>query len=1093
MRTGIIRGPPFSLAQFLRVVGPLLAGSPLHAQAPTGSIEGQVRSSSGTPLPEVQVYVLGTTFSALTDPRGHYFINHIPAGRYDLRAAYVGYRPIKVRELRVLAAQTVIQDFALELTPVVLQGIEVVGAENPLVPRDEVATTQRVQGDFVEHLPVDRLNDILALQPGVVASGSEGPLAFSIRGGRADQTATYVDGVPVTPGYRGLALSMPGTQISVGTNAVEEASIRTGAASAEYGNAQSGIVSLVTRTGGSRFSGALGYQTDEPFGLRHSLGFNRIEANFGGPLARHLTWFLAAVLEGQRSASSGHHSEEAPIFVAAGVDTTVKVPSDTTPTADTTDVPVYRFAVSRGDCNEFGQSANLGIRNNYGLSCQGNRIPQSASSLYELDGKLAYTFGAGSRVGLSYLRSQSQERSFDYGNLYNPAALFGSRRWSDILTLNWTQNLARSTERALALELYLSYQRDHSISSPLTAESELATRDPFGGFIIRPLGFRFDFQNFPLTRELVENVRLNRAGTRRTPFDAENPGQYNPVDQYRNDAYGLLGWFESGGPVGTLGLYRESRYIGRGNLEWQASSYSRLRVGVEATRYSIGRYESDLTHPGDAYLEDPERWNMFVEHRLSLGDLVLVGGLRYDNYSSRASRPFLLDTVSTSPDFGRYVNLPGAAIYQAGGMFGEQPLVISRADRGHGYLSPRIQVAFPVSDRTNFRFSYAHQVQDPDFALVLLGVNIGGLGDDLDFGKTITFEFGVRHAFNGDMVVDLAAYNADHVAVPSARSKVVNDPVAQRRTTLTRVTNADFGNTRGLDVRLDRRFGNWFNGTISYTYQNAKNTGSDPLSNQERAVAIVNSLAGVISPPPQAILPTALSRPHTLAGAFSLTVPVKWKPGSVLGAVLSDAGLYATFQYASGTAYTPCRDTEANSSVLSGEGCAEFRGAANSARLPPSKQFDLRVTKGFGLGRMTVTAYLDARNLFNFKNLLQVFAATGTPVSPTEQARQWASDSSLFAEEASASDLYGRDGAIDLTFGGSVASGCGTWVGADMRPAAPNCVYLIRAEERYGDGDHVFTLTEQRAASDAFYNFRRGLQNFTDEPRRLRLGIEVSF
>src|SRR4029077_7568744 len=98
---------------------------------------------------------------------------------------------------------------------------------------------------------------------------------------------------------------------------------------------------------------------------------------------------------------------------------------------------------------------------------------------------------------------------------------------SDILTLNWTQNLARSTERALALELYLSYQRDHLISGPLSAESELATRDPFGGFIVRPFGFRFDFHNFPLTRELVDNVSQNRAGTRRTPFDAENPGQYN--------------------------------------------------------------------------------------------------------------------------------------------------------------------------------------------------------------------------------------------------------------------------------------------------------------------------------------------------------------------------------------------------------------------------------------------------------------------------------------------------------------------------------------------------------------------------------------
>ena len=185
-------------------------------------------------------------------------------------------------------------------------------------------------------------------------------------------------------------------------------------------------------------------------------------------------------------------------------------------------------------------------------------------------------------------------------------------------------------------------------------------------------------------------------------------------------------------------------------------------------------------------------------------------------------------------------------IYEASGTFEDRPVVISRADHSHGYLSPRVQVAFPVSDRTNFRFSYAHQVQDPDFGLVLLGVNLGGMGADLDFGKTIVFEFGVRHAFNDDMVVDVAAYNRDHMAVASARAQVVTDPVGQRRTTVTRMTNADFGNTRGVDVRVDRRFGNWFNGTISYTYQNAKSTGSDPLANQERAVALVNAVAGVV-------------------------------------------------------------------------------------------------------------------------------------------------------------------------------------------------------------------------------------------------------
>ena len=737
----------------------------LRAQAPTGTIQGRVQDVGGGGIAQAQVMVVGTAFAAVTDPRGHYFINNVPAGPAAVRAVFVGYRPVEVRSLRVLAGQTVTLDFALESTPVQLQGIEVIAAQNPLVPRDEVTTKQRVQGEFIVRLPIDRVNDLLALLPGVVATGARGPLALSIRGGRPDEVAVYVDGISVTPGYRGFGLATPSTQLSVGTNGVEEASVTTGSPSAEFGNAQSGLVSLVTRTGGTTHAGAVSYETDEPFGESHGLGLNRVEASIGGPLARNLTFFAAGALQGQRSAVAGVGSDEAPIFVAAGLDTVVAVPHDLSPTADTTDVSVYRLAEYRGHCDEFSGSANPGIRTNYGLNCQGIRIPSSPTSTYELQGKLTYSFGAGSRVGLSYLRSQTQERAFDYANLYNAQSLFGIRDWSDVLTLTWTPNLARSAKRALALEVYLSYQQNRSISGPLTLESERGSRDPFGGYLIRPLGFLFDFDNFPLDQALVDNVRLNRPGTRRSPIAIESAADFNLVDEFRNNAYGIRGWSEGGGPAGRLRLYHEDRYIAKANLDWQVDRYDRLRLGGEATRYSIGRYESELAAVGDAYLERPERWNVFVEDRLDLGDVVVIGGLRYDSYASRASRPFLLDTVATSPTFGQYLNIEGAPIYEVGGTFDDRPLVITRPDRSHGYLSPHIQVSFPVSDRTNLRLSYAHQVQPPDFALVLDGVNVGGRGADLAFGKTISFEFGARHAFSDDMVLDMAVYNHDNLAL----------------------------------------------------------------------------------------------------------------------------------------------------------------------------------------------------------------------------------------------------------------------------------------------------------------------------------------
>lgn len=1069
----------------------LLVAARLQAQAATGKIEGQVLDISGYPLSEAQIYILGTAYSALNDSRGHYFINNVPPGAVSIRAALIGYRPVEMRDLRVLAGQTITQDFALEPQPLQLREITVLAAENLLVPRDEVASKQRLSGEFSRELPQDRLDDLLALQPGVVAS----PTGLSIRGGRPDEAAVYVDGVPVSPGYRGYGFGLPGTAIDVGTNAIEEGSVTTGSPSAEFGNAQSGIISIATRTGGGRLAGALSYETDELFGVNHSLGFNRVEGSLGGPLAGRLTFFLSGVLEGRKAEPVGVQADRAPVFVPAGLDTTVKVPSDTTPTADTTYVNVYTFAVSRGRCTEFNESASEGIRTNYGLGCSGIRTPRTASSTYQLQAKLNYTYGKGSRITLSNLASQTQGREFDHDNLYNPQAAFGDRKWSRVTTLTWAQTLSRTAERALTLEASLGYQTDRGIRSPFTLDSERSSREPFGGFMLRPLRFLFDFDNFPLDQELVENFRFNRAGTRRTPYDVENTDQYLLKDQYRNNAYGLTGWSESGGPDNDFRLYRENRYLARAILDGQVDRYNRVKLGGEFIRYSIDRYQSFLTSTskiGDVYLEDPVRWNLFAENRLDLGDVVLVGGLRYDSYNSRAERPYQLDTLRASQTFGQYVFGFDPRFV---GDFEGKPLTIGRRDRSHGYLSPHIQVSFPVTERTNVRLSYAHQVETPDFAIVLFGVNAAGIGNDLDLGKTIAYEFGVRHAFSDDMVLDVAAYNRDNLSNASLRTLPLFDPITREQAGITsRFTNADFGNSRGVDVRLDRRVGAWFNGTIGYSYQSAKSTAFGPFDNEFRGLAALLATAGGVGPPPQAILPTTFSQPHTLTGALSLTVPASWREGTTLGAIARQVGLFATLRYASGTPYTRCDPKAGNEDVTSGNDfCPAGGGAVHGSRLPAVRQFDLRAIKGLDLGRLQLTAYLDARNLFNFRNVLQVFAATGDAVSQRDRVKVWAADSALYAAEAAAAGVRHGDGSMDLRFGGAVASGCAGWLTASQVAAAPNCVYLIRAEERYGDGDHVFTIEEQRRASEANYAVDHGLHQFTGPPRLLRVGLELSF
>ncbi|HXI19825.1 MAG TPA: hypothetical protein VNH46_01990, partial [Gemmatimonadales bacterium] len=366
-----------------------------------------------------------------------------------------------------------------------------------------------------------------------------------------------------------------------------------------------------------------------------------------------------------------------------------------------------------------------------------------------------------------------------------------------------------------------------------------------------------------------------------------------------------------------------------------------------------------------------------------------------------------------------------------------------------------------------------------------------------DFGRTITFEFGIRHSFSDDMVLDVSAYNKDKLSDAAGRLVDFFDPLRLQNTDIRVITNADFGNARGVDVRFDRRIGELFNGSLAYTFEEAKNTGSDPFTYINFGSRILNALGGGNNPPPQAALPTNQTRPHNLAGQLALNFPNNWKQGSAIGSVLENVGLFATFRFASGTPYTRCPVNVAeDDNVFAGQVCARnIEGDYNGARLPALKQFDLRVTKGFGVGGLDFTAYADIRNLFNFHNINTVFTQTNDIVNTHERDKIRTSELQSWAAEADKNGVLQADSTIDLSFGGAAdpRTGCGSWSTDAGASAAPNCVYMIRAEERYGNGDHLFTQAEQIRASDALYYVFRGIASFTGQPRQVRLGFEVNF
>ncbi len=521
------------LARRFAVSAVVLLGSAGALSAQTGKIEGKVRDQAGAPIQNAQVVVAGTAFSALTNAQGYYFINNIPAGTVVLRAAFLGYKHSEVDGVKVLTGQTITQDIQLEKTTAQLEEVVAVGADNPLVPRDEVTTKQRIDGEFTENLPVDRVSQVLQLQPGVVAENNGNQL--SIRGGRTDEAAFYVDGVTTQPGNRGTGFVSAGTNasngansdgsntmpisqtgVTYGTNGFEEVSVTTGAASAQFGNAQSGIVNLTTRTGGSKFAGRLAAETDEVFGKTLGMGYNRFEGNLSGPLVlKGLTFNVNIAGEGNESIRSGKDRQDAPVFISSGTDTTVSNPDGE---GGFNDVAVNSYSIYTGDCSTFQNSSNASMVDNNGQSCNGARLPNSSFSAAQIGGNLNWSYGNGSRLRLGAYGSQNQGKNFSYFNTLNPGIAgdlqTGFRAQNAVYTFNWTQNLAKSAERALALDVNLSYQTDRFIQSPFDEGGPGAGTL---GFYFSPIplkyGFsvldqRFDADGNPASGRRVQQARL---------------------------------------------------------------------------------------------------------------------------------------------------------------------------------------------------------------------------------------------------------------------------------------------------------------------------------------------------------------------------------------------------------------------------------------------------------------------------------------------------------------------------------------------------------------------------------------------------------
>jgi outer membrane receptor protein involved in Fe transport len=239
-------------------------GAALFGQT-TGKISGKVLdAANGEPLVGANVMVEGTTFGAVVETDGSFYIINIPPGAYDLRVQYMGYTPKIVTGLKVSVNRTTEQ--VVRLNQTVLEGkAVVVEADKISIKKDQTSSIRNVSSDEMKSLPVQSADGVVAMQAGVVGG--------HFRGGRAGEVSYMIDGMQVDNAFS----QDRGHAVDVDKDAIEDMEVITGTFNAEYGNAMSGVVNYVTKTGASKLHGrAEGYlgnyltQHDNYIGLKSS-------------------------------------------------------------------------------------------------------------------------------------------------------------------------------------------------------------------------------------------------------------------------------------------------------------------------------------------------------------------------------------------------------------------------------------------------------------------------------------------------------------------------------------------------------------------------------------------------------------------------------------------------------------------------------------------------------------------------------------------------------------------------------------------------------------------------------------------------------
>ena len=281
-----------------------------QSQATTGVIEGIVTGPEGAPMPSAAVSLRNTATNyaqqVSTGPNGRFRAVLLPLGPYRVEVSADGYSTSVVERIDLAVGQTVTVPITMQLASVE-QEITVT-AEVPVIETARTEGNTRISVQEVESLPNNGRNflEYTKLTPGVtIVQGPDGD-ELSINGQKGIHNNVSVDGADFNNPFFGEQRGGQRPAFTFNLDAVQEVVVVADGANAEFGRSSGGFVNVITKSGTNDMSGtahvffkndSMSARPEQPGGGKApSFDSEQLQVGFtlGGPLEQDsLFYFLA--------------------------------------------------------------------------------------------------------------------------------------------------------------------------------------------------------------------------------------------------------------------------------------------------------------------------------------------------------------------------------------------------------------------------------------------------------------------------------------------------------------------------------------------------------------------------------------------------------------------------------------------------------------------------------------------------------------------------------------------------------------------------------------------------------------------------------